>query len=80
MKALVLSSLSGIDALSVQNMPDPTVKAGQTLVQVHAGGVNFADIMTMKGGYPGTPAPPLIVGREFSGVEEVSSRRVMGYT
>jgi NADPH2:quinone reductase len=80
MKALVLSSLSGIDALSVQNMPDPTVKTGQTLVQVHAGGVNFADIMTMKGGYPGTPAPPLIVGREFSGVEEVSSRRVMGYT
>ena len=60
MKALVLSSLSGIDALSVQNMPDPTVKTGQTLVQVHAGGVNFADIMTMKGGYPGTPAPPLI--------------------
>ena len=60
-------------------MPDPIVKTGQSLVQVHAGGVNFADIMTMKGGYPGTPAPPFIVGREFSGVEGSSGRRVMGY-
>src|SRR4029077_9173109 len=35
--------------------------------------------MTTKGGYPGTPPPPLIVGREFAGVEESSGRRVMGY-
>jgi NADPH2:quinone reductase len=35
--------------------------------------------MTMEGGYPGTPPPPLIAGREFSGVEHSSGRRVMGY-
>ena len=40
------------------------------MVHVHAGGLNFADVMTTKGGYPGTPPPPLIVGREFAGVEE----------
>jgi len=43
------------------------------------GGLNFADFMTAQGGYPGTPAPPLIAGREFAGVEEGSGRRVMGY-
>jgi NADPH2:quinone reductase len=80
MKALVLSSLSGIDALAVQEAPEASVKAGQTLVRVATGGVNFADIMTMKGGYPGTPPPPFVVGREFAGVEEGSGRRVMGYT
>lgn len=79
MQALVLSNLSGIDALTIQDVPEPTPKAGQTLVRVEAGGLNFADIMTTKGGYPGTPAPPLVVGREFSGVEESSGRRVMGY-
>jgi NADPH2:quinone reductase len=47
---------------------------------VAAGGLNFADFMTTRGGYPGTPPPPLIAGREFSGVEESSGRRVMGYT
>ncbi len=79
MKALVLTSLSGPDALVVQSVPEPTLKAGQTLVQVRAGGMNFADLMTTHGGYPGTPVPPLVVGREFAGVEESSGRRVMGY-
>ncbi|HKN23067.1 MAG TPA: NADPH:quinone oxidoreductase family protein [Candidatus Sulfotelmatobacter sp.] len=85
MKALVLSNLSGPDALAIQNVPDPTPKPGQTLVRVGAGGLNFADVMTTKGGYPGTPPPPLVVGREFAGVEisasnESTGRRVMGYT
>jgi NADPH:quinone reductase len=79
MKALVLTSFSGIDALAVQNFPEPAPKTGQTIVRVLAGGMNFADIMTTKGGYPGTPQPPLIVGREFAGVEESTGRRVMGY-
>ena len=32
------------------------------------------------GGYPGTPKPPLVAGREFTGVESATGRRVMGYT
>jgi NADPH2:quinone reductase len=79
MKALVLTKLSGPDALAVQDIPEPAAKPGQTLVRVGTGGMNFADLMTTKGGYPGTPAPPLVVGREFAGVEESSGRRVMGY-
>src|SRR5437879_5078601 len=79
MKALVITSFSGPDALAIQDTPEPTLKPGQTLVRVTAGGLNFADIMTTQGGYPGTPPLPLIAGREFSGVEESSGRRVMGY-
>jgi len=80
MKALVITSLAGPDALKIQDVPEPTLKAGQSLVRVSAGGLNFADFMTSKGGYPGTPAPPLVAGREFSGTEERTGRRVMGYT
>jgi len=79
MKALVITSLSGPSSLAVQDMPEPTAKSGQSIVRVAAGGLNFADFMTSKGGYPGTPPPPLIAGREFSGIEEGSGRRVMGY-
>jgi NADPH2:quinone reductase len=79
MKALVITSLSGPDALVTQETAEPTLKAGQTLVRVAAGGLNFADFMTTLGGYPGTPAPPLVAGREFAGVEESNGRRVMGY-
>src|SRR5579871_3972817 len=80
MKALVLSSLSGPTALHVQEFPDPTPKSGQTLVNVKTGGLNFADLMTTQGGYPGTPPPPMVVGREFAGKEDQTGRRVMGYT
>ena len=79
MKALVITNLSGPDALAIQNSPEPSLKPGQTLVRVAAGGLNFADFMTAQGGYPGTPPPPLIAGREFAGVEENGGRRVMGY-
>jgi len=80
MKALVITALSGLDGLKIQDVSEPVAKAGQVKVRAHAGGLNFADLMTTKGGYPGTPPPPLIAGREFSGVEEDSGRRVMGYT
>src|ERR1700691_313606 len=80
MKALMITSLSGPNALAIQDTAEPVLKPGQTLVRVAAGGVNFADFMTAQGGYRGTPPPPLIAGREFAGVEENSGGRVMGYT
>jgi NADPH2:quinone reductase len=79
MKALVITSLSGPDALAIQDTAEPILNAGQTLVRVAAGGLNFADFMTTEGGYPGTPPPPLIAGREFAGTEENTGHRVMGY-
>jgi NADPH:quinone reductase len=78
MKALVITQLSGIDGLQVQDLPEVAAKPQQTIVRVAAGGLNFADVITTKGGYPGTPAPPFIVGREFAGTDE-TGRRVMGY-
>jgi NADPH:quinone reductase len=79
MKALVIRDLSGPSSLAVQEMPEPLLKPGQSLVNAVAGGMNFADLMTTHGGYPGTPPPPLIAGREFSGIEANTGRRVMGY-
>jgi NADPH:quinone reductase-like Zn-dependent oxidoreductase len=84
MQALVITALTGPDSLAVRTAPDPTLKPGQTLIKVATGGLNFADFMTAKGGYPGAPPPPLIAGREFAGVElgpnnESTGRRVMGY-
>jgi NADPH2:quinone reductase len=78
MKGLVITSLSGPDALALQDVPEPTAKTAQEVVWVTACGVNFADLMSTTGGYPGTP--PLVAGREFAGVEESTGRRVMGYT
>jgi NADPH2:quinone reductase len=79
MKALVISRLGGPEVLEVRNVPEPVAAPGQELIQVEAGGINFADIMSAAGGYPGTPKPPLVAGREFCGVQKNTSKRVMGY-
>jgi NADPH2:quinone reductase len=78
-KALVITGLNGTGALAVQDVPEPQLKSGQTLVRVAAGGLNFADVLTARGGYPGTPPLPFVAGREFAGVDEDNGRRVMGY-
>jgi NADPH:quinone reductase len=79
MKAIVISRLGGPEVLEVRDMPEPVAGPAQALVRVEAGGLNFADFMTASGGYPGTPNPPLIAGREFCGARESDSQRVMGY-
>jgi NADPH:quinone reductase len=79
MKALVISRLGGPDVLELREVPEPEAGAGQELVRAEAGGVNFADIMTTQGGYPGAPKPPLIAGREFCGARERDGQPVMGY-
>lgn len=79
MKAVVISKWGEPEVLQVQDVLEPNPKEGQEIVSVQAGGVNFADIMAMRGGYPGTPKPPLVAGREFSGVRKNDGQRVMGY-
>jgi NADPH2:quinone reductase len=79
MKAIVISRLGGPEVLELQQVAEPVPAAGQELVRVEAGGINFADIMTARGGYPGSPGPPLVAGREFCGVRARDGQRVMGY-
>src|SRR5512146_991706 len=80
MKAIVIQRFGGPEVLKLQEVADPQPQPGEVLVRVQAAGVNFADVMMAQGGYPGTPAPPVIAGREFAGVVEGSGERVMGYT
>ena len=80
MKALVITRLGDPEVLEVRSVPEPVPGPGQELIQVEAGGINFADIMSAQGGYPGTPKPPLVAGREFCGTRMSDGQRVMGYT
>jgi NADPH:quinone reductase len=79
MKALVITRFGGPEVLEIQERPEAKAESGQEIVRVEAGGLNFADVMTAHGGYPGTPKPPLIAGREFCGVRARDGERVMGY-
>src|ERR1019366_614780 len=79
MKALVITRFGVTEVLELQQVPDAHPAPEQLLVKVEAGGLNFADLLTARGGYAGTPKPPLTAGRECIG-NDASGRRVMGYT
>src|SRR5918999_1272063 len=59
--------------LEVREHPDPEPGHGEVLVRVRAAGVNGADILQRKGGYPAPPgSPPDVPGLELAG--EVAGR------
>jgi len=80
MRAVVVARPGGPEVLEVRDVPEPKPKPGEVLVRVEAVGVNFADTISTRGSYPGTPPPPFIFGREFAGIVEATGERVMGYT
>lgn len=67
----------GPEVLAEAEMPDPVPGPGQTLVDVEAAGVNFADLKRLEGSYNPSPTP-FVPGSEVIGRTE-DGRRVMGF-
>ena len=63
--------------IAVREHPDPEPQAGELLVRVRAAGLNGADMLQLKGGYPAPPgAPPDIPGLELAGEVVAIGRQV----
>ena len=50
------------------NLPKPDLNNHEILVEVHYGGLNYADLMMCNGSYPHPKGYPLQAGIEFSGI------------
>jgi NADPH2:quinone reductase len=69
MRAVRVHELTGPQALRVDDdVPEPTAGAGQVVIDVHAAGVNFPDILLSHGKYQFKPSPPFSPGGEAAGV------------
>jgi NADPH2:quinone reductase len=66
-RALVCSSLDGLDGVAVGELPDPTPGHGEVRVRVHAAGVNFPDLLIVQGRYQERPELPFAPGAEVAG-------------
>lgn len=72
MRAIQVSQTGGPEALQLVELPTPTPKPGEALIQIKAAGVNFIDVYFREGRYPTNL--PFVVGQEASGiVTEVGS-------
>jgi len=63
--------------LQMMEQPEPAPGPGQVLVQVVSAGVNFADLLSVRGTYAQAPPPPFIPGLEVAGYELPSRRPVL---
>src|ERR1700722_11222215 len=68
MHAVRCLALTGPAGLSVDSVPDPEAGPGEVLIDVHAAGVNFPDLLLSYGKYQFKPSPPFIPGAEASGI------------
>ena len=68
MRAVQVTTLDGPSAVQVVEVPDPVPAAGQVLVEVHAAGVSFPDVLQTQGLYQMKPELPFVPGAEVAGV------------
>jgi len=77
-KAVVCTALGGPETLEVRDQPDPQPGPGEVLVAVEAAGVNFPDLLMMKGAYQFQVPPPFVPGHELAGRIEALGDGVRG--
>ena len=66
MQAIQVSKVGGPEVLNLVDVPTPSPKPNEALVQLKAAGVNFIDVYFREGRYP--TALPFINGQEAAGV------------
>ncbi|MDA0733158.1 MAG: NAD(P)H-quinone oxidoreductase [Chloroflexi bacterium] len=66
MKAVRIHEFGDLNVLKWEETPTPKPSPHQVLIKVDSSGVNYADIMRRKGGYPG-PDLPSTLGLEAAG-------------
>lgn len=71
MRAVQVTSLGGPSAVEIREVPEPEAEGPfgpQVVVEVHAVGVSFPDLLLSKGEYQLKPDLPFTLGVDFAGV------------
>lgn len=78
MRAVLSKAVGGPDSLVVEEVLDPTPKAGEIVIEVKAIGVNFPDTLIIEDKYQFKPQRPFSPGGEVAGVVEAVGEGVKG--
>ncbi|HEX8119637.1 MAG TPA: NADPH:quinone oxidoreductase family protein [Solirubrobacteraceae bacterium] len=80
MRALRVHEPTGPDALTLEDVDEPAAQDGLVLIDVHAAGVGFVDLLVTKGEYQIRPDPPFVPGIEVAGTRRDTGERVCATT
>ena len=68
MRAVLCKEYSGPDKLVVEEVPALPLREGAVRLEIHAAGINFADLLLVAGQYQEKPPLPFVPGAEAGGV------------
>lgn len=68
MRAIQVTALDGPRSVGLGDVPEPVPDDGQVLLEVHAAGVAFPDVLLSQGRYQLKPPPPFTLGGEIAGI------------
>ena len=78
MRAVLSKVVGGPDRLVVEEVMDPTPKAGEVVIEVKAVGINYPDTLIIEDKYQFRPERPFSPGAEVAGVVEAVGEGVKG--
>lgn len=76
MRAIQITEFGGPEVLTLAELPEPEVHAGQVRIDVTAAGVNYADTHQVENSYLASQQLPLVPGSEAAGTTS-DGRRVV---
>ncbi len=68
MHAWLCENPVGVDALTWKEIPTPSPKAGEVLIEIKAASLNFPDLLIVQNKYQMKPTLPFVPGSEYAGV------------
>ena len=68
MHAWLCENPTGVDALNWKELPTPSPKAGEVLLEIKAASLNFPDTLIVQNKYQIKPPLPFVPGSEYAGV------------
>jgi NADPH:quinone reductase len=67
-RAMLVKQFGAPEQMSLEDLPTPEPGPGEVLIDAHAIGVNFPDLLVIGGTYQILPEPPFSPGKEVAGV------------
>ena len=68
MHAWLCENPVGVDALTWKELPTPSPKAGEVLIEIQAASLNFPDLLIVQNKYQMKPELPFVPGSEYAGI------------